>query len=171
MERLQKEKELERLTDNFKNSKACVFADYRGLKVGEITQLRNKLYGAASTMKVIKNRIAKLALKKTGIQGLEGFFSGPTTMAWSTKDEVAPAKILVEFAKNNEKLVIKGGYLGGKVIDLNFVKALAALPSREALLAKMVGSIAAPATNLVGVLNAVPRKLVTALDAIKNKKQ
>lgn len=170
MNRLQKEKEVEFLADSFQKSKSFVLANYRGLKVQQITDLRAKLYKAKSSIKVIKNRLAKIALAKAKIEGLDEFLTGPVAVAWSREDEIAPAKVLVDFAKANEKLEIKGGCLAGKFINLNFVKSLAALPSREALIAKMLGSMLAPATNFVGVLSALPRQLVTVISAIKDKK-
>ncbi len=171
MNRTQKEKEVEFLTEQFKRCKAAVLADYRGLKVGQITELRSKVYQGNAKMKVVKNRLAKIALKNASIEGLDGFFLGPTAMVWSTDDEVAPAKIFVEFAKGNAKLEVKGGYLDGRSVDLTYVKWLAALPSREIMLAQILGSMSAPATNFVGVLSALPRQLVTVLNAIKEKKE
>lgn len=170
MDRKQKEQEVVSLSDRFKKAKALIFAGYRGLKVAEMTELRMKLKRSASVMKVVKNRLVKRVLEKEGLKDLEKYFVEPTALATSESDPASVAKVLVEFAKDHDKLRIKGGYLDGKFLDVKSIDALAKLPSREVLLARALASMNAPATNLALVLAALPTKLVRAINAIKEKK-
>lgn len=170
MNRTEKSNEVSKLKQRFEKAKTMIFADYRGLTVAEVTELRQKLFAQQSTMKVVKNRLAKLAFKDLKVEGLDPFLKGPTAIASSNTDAVVPAKILVDFAKDHEKLQLRAGYMDGIVLDVKAIMALAKLPSREVLLSKMLGSLQAPATNLVNVLSAVPRGLVTALAAIRDSK-
>lgn len=171
MNRDQKVKEVEFLKERFQAAKAIIFTENKGLKVSEVTELRKKLRVAKVSLKTVKNRLVKRALKEVSIQGLDNFFDGPTTIASSDIDPVSPAKILVNFIKEHETLVIKGGYSGGEVLSIDKIKELAALPSKEELYAKLLGCLLNPARGLVSVLAAVPRGLVTALDAIKKQKE
>ncbi len=170
MERSQKPKEVEALKERFQAAKALIFAENKGLKVSEVTELRKKLKQTQSSMKVVKNRLVKRALKAAGIEGLDSFFEGPTTVASSTTDPVSPAKVLVDFIKEHERLSIKGGYLAGEILTVEKIKALASLPSREELYAKLLGCLLNPARGLVSVMAALPRQLVTAIDAIGKQK-
>ncbi|MEI6132752.1 MAG: 50S ribosomal protein L10 [Bacillota bacterium] len=158
------------LAVKFKDSKAFVLADYRGISVEQDTTLRNALRKAGVEYKVIKNTLSKLALREIGIEGIDEFLEGPTAFAMSTTDVVAPAKIMAEFAKKFENLELKAGVVEGKVIDAKGVAALADLPSKEVLVAKMLGSFNAPITGFVNVLNANLRGLVCALNAIQEQK-
>lgn len=171
MNRTEKSNEVSKLKQRFEKAKAMFFADYRGLTVAEVTDLRQKLYAQQSAMKVVKNRLAKLAFKDLKVEGMDPFLKGPTAIASSDTDAVVPAKILVDFAKTHEKLQLRAGYMDGIVLDVKSIIALAKLPSREVLLSKMLGSLKAPANNLVNVLAAVPRGLVTALAAIRDSKE
>lgn len=171
MNRTEKANEISKLKQRFEKAKAMIFADYRGLTVAEVTELRQKLRAQQSTMKVVKNRLAKLAFKDLKVEGMDPHLKGPTAIASSNEDAVVPAKILVDFAKDHEKLQLRAGYMEGVVLDVKAIMALAKLPSREVLLSKMLGSLQAPATRLVNVLAAVPRGLVTALAAIRDSKE
>ncbi|OGQ48582.1 MAG: 50S ribosomal protein L10 [Deltaproteobacteria bacterium RIFCSPLOWO2_02_FULL_46_8] len=171
MNRDQKTKEVEGLKQRFESAKALIFADNKGLKVSEVTELRKKFRSQKVQLKTAKNRLVKKALKEAAISGIDQFFEGPTTIISSEIDPVSPAKILTDFVKDHEKLVIKGGYLGGEILTLEKIKALASLPSKEALYAKLLGCLQNPARQLVSVLAAVPRGLVTAVDAIKKQKE
>jgi len=151
-------------------AKASFLADYRGLTVDQVNTLRGKLREAGVEYRVVKNTLLKLAIKDTGAACLEPMLNGPTAIAIAQNDPVAPAKVLSEYAKTNDKFELKGGALEGKLMSLADIKALSDLPSREVLLAKMLGSMSAPATNFVGVLAAVPRSLVQVLAAIQDKK-
>jgi len=165
----QKQQIVAELVEKFRESTAFVLADYRGLTVEQDTELRNALRKAGVEYKVIKNTLSKLALKELGIEGLDEYLVGPTAFAISTSDVVAPAKVMAEYAKKFEKLDIKAGAVEGKSIDAKGVEALAELPSKEVLVAKMLGSLNAPITGFVNVLNGNLRGLVCALNAIQEK--
>jgi len=171
MNRKEKELEVVKLADKFKKAKALIFAGYRGLKVSEMTELRSKLRKTASAMKVVKNRLVKRVLEQEGLKDLEKYLVEPTAIATSDSDAASVAKVLVEFAKDHDRLKLKGGYLEGKVMGFKELDMLAKLPSREVLLSRALASMNAPATNLALVLAALPQKLVRAINAIKEKKQ
>lgn len=166
----QKKEVVEGISGKMKAAKAMVFADYRGLTVEQDTQLRNALRKAGVDYKVVKNTLTRFAAKENELDGLDTYLNGPTAMASSDSDAVAPAKIISEFAKKYDKLEIKAGVVEGKIIDVNGVKALAELPSREVLIARVLGGFNAPLTGLVNVLNGNIRGLVVALNAIAEKK-
>ncbi len=170
MNRTQKVETVKTFTEKVKGAKAFVLAEYAGLTVAQMTDLRRKLNKSQSKVSVIKNRLFKRALKDLSIEGLDEFLKGPIAVASSDADPVMHVKALVEFAKDNEKFKIKAGLLDGKVLSAKMIDDLSKLPSREVLLARLLGSINAPATNIVGVLAAVPRQLVTVMNAIKEKK-
>ena len=166
----QKKQIVQGLTEKIKSAQSIVLADYRGLTVEQDTALRNALRAAGVDYKVVKNTLTSLAMKASGLEDLDGFLSGPTAMAISTTDAVAPAKILAEYAKKFEKLELKAGMVEGKVIDVDGIKALAELPSREVLIAKVLGGFNAPISGFVTVLNANLKGLVVALNAIAEQK-
>ena len=170
MDKQNKEALVQEFAEKLKTAKAAFLADYRGLDVEQANDLRNKLREAGVEYRVVKNTLLRLASKDTSVECLDEFLSGPTAIAVAQEDPVAPAKALVEFAKANEVFELKAGVLDGKLLEINDIKALAELPSREELLAKMLGSMSAPATNFVGVLAAVPRSFVQVLAAIKDQK-
>ncbi|RME39324.1 MAG: 50S ribosomal protein L10 [Deltaproteobacteria bacterium] len=170
MNRTGKEQLVAELAAKLARVKAAFIADYRGLTVEQANDLRNKLREAGVEYQVVKNTLLKLAIRDTDSACLEEFLQGPTAIAMAEGDPVAPAKVLSEFAKANDKFELKGGMLDGKKLDIAGIKALSDLPSREVLLAKMLGSMNAPVTNFVGVLAAVPRSLVQVLAAIQDKK-
>lgn len=167
----QKELIVGELAEKFQKAQSMVFYDYIGLTVAEVSALRNQFRAAGVEYKVIKNTMLKRAADSLGLSGLDPYLSGPTAVAFSYTDPVAPAKILMDFIKQVKKTEIKSGVLMGRVIDAEGVKALATLPSREELLAKMLGSLNAPATGLVMVLSGTLRKLLYALNAVKEQKQ
>lgn len=171
LDRKQKEQQVEYIINRFEKAKSLIFADYRGLNVSEITELRSKLSESNSEMKVVKNRLTKRAVKALSIDGLDDYLVGPTAMASSDEDPVMPAKVLVDFAKNHEVLEIKAGYMDGKVLDVGIIRRLASLPSKEVLLSRALSSMQAPATNFVMVLSAISRNLVNVINAIKDKKE
>ena len=146
------------LTERLKNAQAGVIADYRGLTVAQDTELRNKLREAGVEYTIVKNTLTRFAANEVGLEGLDPVLHGPTALATSDSDVVAPAKVLVEFAKANEQLEIKGGFVDGKVIDVNEVKVYASIPNKETLIAKMLGSLQAPIGNLVRTLDAIAKK-------------
>jgi large subunit ribosomal protein L10 len=166
----EKKEVVEGISGKMKAAKAMVFTDYRGLTVDQDTQLRNALRKAGVEYKVVKNTLTRFAANENGLEGLDTYLNGPTAMASSATDPVAPAKILSEYAKKFEKLEIKVGVVEGKIIDINGVKALAELPPKEVLIAKVLGSFNAPISGLVNVLNGNIRGLVVALNAIAEQK-
>ncbi len=143
------------MTEQFKTAVSGVFVDYCGLTVEEDTQLRNKLREAGVEYKVIKNTLTRFAAKEVGFDELDPILNGPTSLAISMTDEVTPAKVIADFAKTHEQLEIKAGFLDGKVLQLDEVKKLAATPNRETLLAKLLGSLNAPISNLARTLQAL----------------
>lgn len=143
------------LTEQLKNAVSGVFVDYCGLTVEQDTQLRNKLRAAGVEYKVVKNTLTRLAVDAVGFNELDPVLNGPTAIAVSMTDEVAPAKVIADFAKDNEKLEIKSGFLDGRVMSIDEVKTLAATPNRETLIAKIMGSLNAPTSKLVRTLQAL----------------
>ncbi|MBR5613972.1 MAG: 50S ribosomal protein L10 [Clostridia bacterium] len=150
------------LTERLKNAQAGVLADYRGLTVAQDTELRNKLREAGVEYTIVKNTLTRFAANEVGLEGLDPVLHGPTALATSDSDVVAPAKVLVEFAKANEQLEIKGGFVDGKVIDVNEVKVYASIPNKETLIAKMLGSLQAPIGSLVRTLDAIAKQMEAA---------
>src|SRR5699024_7359823 len=128
---------VEKAADSFKEAVSVVVVDYRGLTVEEVTELRKQLRDAGISMKVIKNTILSRAAKAAGIEGMDDVFKGPTAVAFSKEDVVAPAKIIADFAKNAEALEIKGGVIEGKVSSVDEIQAIAKLPNREGLLSML----------------------------------
>ncbi len=166
----QKREVVEGISGKMKAAKAMVFADYRGLTVEQDTELRSALRKAGVEYKVVKNTLARFAAKENGLDGLDTYFNGPTAMASSDSDPVAPAKILSEYAKKYDKLELKAGVVEGRIIDVNGIKSLAELPSREVLIARVLGGLNAPISGFVNVLNGNIRGLVVALNAIAEQK-
>ncbi len=167
----QKEASVAQVQEMMQRAQSMVILDYRGLTVEQVSNLRNQCREANVEYRVIKNNILKRAAEALGIEGSDDYFKGPTAVAFGYEDAVAPAKILTKFVKDVKKTEIKGGILEGKVMDANGIDALSKLPSREELIAKMMGSMNAPITNFVGVLAAIPRGLVCALNAIREQKE
>jgi large subunit ribosomal protein L10 len=151
-------------------AKATFLADYRGMDVEATNKLRGELRGVGVDYRVVKNTLLRLAAKGTEAECLDSQLTGPTAVAFVSGDPAASAKVLSEFAKTNKAFELKGGVLGGKALSVDEIKALADLPSREELLAKLLGSINAPTSNFVGVLAAIPRSLVQVLAAIQDQK-
>lgn len=147
-----KKAQVAEVIETLKSAQTGVLVDYRGLNVEEDTDLRNKLRAANVKYFVIKNTLLRLASKETGLEGLDEALHGPTAIAVSSEDAVAPAKVLADFAKENEKLEIKAGFMDGAVMSLDEIKKLAATPNRETLIAKMMGSLNAPISNLARLL-------------------
>ena len=159
------------IKEKLEQAQSVVFLDYRGLTVAEVTELRNQMRAAGVEYRVLKNTMIRRAADQLGIEGLDSILEGPTAVAFGMQDAVAPAKILVKFAKDTKKTQIKGGVLSGKAMSPAEIEDLAKLPSREELLAKMLGSMNAPVTDLVMVLSGVMRSFVCALNAIREKKE
>ena len=146
-----------------------VVAEYRGLDVGAITNLRKQARNAGVTLRVLKNTLARRAVSGTPFEGLADKMVGPL-MYGISKDPVAAAKVLNDFAKSNDKLVLKAGAMANYVMDANGVKALASMPSREELLATLLGTMQAPVAKFVRTLNEVPGKFVRTLAALEKQR-
>jgi len=158
------------LTQELKDAKSVIFADYRGLTVAQDTEMRAALRKEGINYKVVKNSLTIFAVKNCGLDKLEEYLKGPTAVAMSTTDLVAPAKVLSDYAKKYDKLELKVGVVEGEVIDINGIKNLAELPSKEELIARVLRGFNAPITGFVTVLNANLKGLVVALNAIAEKK-
>ena len=143
------------LVELLKSAQAGVLVDYRGITVEQDTQLRNKLREAGVEYKVVKNTLTRFAANEVGYQELDSSLHGPTALAISSTDPVAPAKVLSDFAKDVEAIEIKAGFLDGKVISIDEIKTLANTPSREVLIAKIMGSLNSPISKLVRTLQAL----------------
>ena len=168
MERAQKEELVSTLNDLFQNTGVVVVAHYTGLTVSQMTELREKVRAEGGQVKVAKNRLAKLALKGTEVEGITDLFQGPTVIV-SSQDPVAAPKIAVQFAKANENLEILGGAMGTTLLDVNGVKSLAALPSLDELRGKLVGLVQAPAGKIARVVGAPAGGLARVIGAYSTK--
>lgn len=150
-----KAQEVEAIAAKMEEAASAVIVDYRGLTVEQVTELRRQLREAGVEMKVIKNSILRRAAQKAGLEGLDEVFQGPTAVAFSNEDVVAPAKIMNDFAKEAEVLEIKGGIVEGKVSSVETIKELASLPNREGLLSMLLSVLQAPVRNVAYAINAV----------------
>lgn len=168
MDRSQKAQVVESLNKALQTKALVVITRQSGLTAGETADLRRKMRAADASFKVAKNRLARLALKGTQFEGLADLFKGPTAIA-SSADPVAAAKAAVDYANQNEKLVIVGGAMGSKLLDAEGVKALAKLPSLNELRAKLLGMLQTPATRVASVLQAPAGQLARVLKAKADK--
>jgi len=159
------------LTARLKASSTAVLADYRGMTVGQMRDLRTKLRGGGIEMVVVKNTLARRAAKAAGYEPLNAELVGPIAMLFAVDDVSAPARILNDYIRANRKMVIKGGLLEGQVINADAVTELADLPSREVLLSRLLGAMQAPLGNLASVLQAPITKLARTLDAVRSQKE
>lgn len=168
MDRNQKTELVATLHERFADAGLVVVAHNQGLTVAEITDLRTKVRKAGASFKVTKNRLTRLALAGTKFEPISNLFTGPTTIAYS-KDPVAAAKVVVDFAKSNDKLVILGAGLGSNVLNAEGVKALATLPSLDELRGKLLGMLQTPATRIAGVLQAPGGQIARVIAAHARK--
>ena len=168
MERAAKEALVTVLHEVFNNAGVVVVTHYSGLTVAQMSDYRNRMRAAGGSVKVTKNRLAKIALKDAEIGDIADLLNGPTCLAYSD-DPIAAAKIAVEYAKGNDKLVILGGAMGNSVLDANAVKALAALPSLDELRGQLVGLIQAPATKIARIVQEPGGQLARVLQAKANQ--
>ena len=164
MDRVEKEDMVASLHKTFEVSTIVVVTHYSGLTVAEMGDLRAQMREAGASFKVTKNRLTRRALEGTKYQPLKNLFTGPTAIAYSD-DPVAAAKAAVNFAKDNEKLIVLGGALGEEPLDVAAIKSLASLPSLDELRAKIVGMISTPATRIAGVLQAPAGQIARVISA------
>lgn len=163
-----KKAQVAELVEVLKGATTGVLVDYRGLTVEEDTKLRNDLRAAGVKYFVVKNTLLRLASKETGLEELDSILHGPTALAVS-EDAVAPAKVLADFAKENEKLELKSGFMDGKILSMDELKALAKTPSKETLIAKIMGSLNSPISGLARLLSTIAEGGVEIADLIAKK--
>ena len=164
MDRAAKAQLVTTLNDVFSNTSVVVVAHYAGLTVADMQKLRVQMKQAGATVKVAKNRLAKIALEGTDVASIQDLMRGPTLIAYSS-DPVAAPKVAVDFAKGNDKLVILGGAMGKTALNPDSVRVLATMPSLDELRAKLVGLVQAPATKIAQVVNAPAAKLARVFGA------
>lgn len=168
MERAQKESVVGELGQIFSDSGAVVVCHYAGLTVAEMSDLRSQMREAGASVRVAKNRLAKIALEGKPCAGIADFLQGQTVLAYA-EDPVSAAKVVEKYAKGNDKLVIVGGAMGEILLDVAGVKSLAAMPSREELIASIVGCIAAPAANLASAIGAPASNVAGILTTLEER--
>lgn len=168
VDRAEKREFVSQLNAVFSNTGSVVVAHYAGLSVAQMNDLRSKMRAAGGTVKVAKNRLAKIALQGTESEGMTALFQGQTLIAYSDDPVTAP-KVAADFAKTNDNLVILGGTMGPTTLDADGVKALATMPSIDELRAKIVGMISTPATRIAQVVNAPAGQLARVFDAYARK--
>ena len=156
--RVIKEAKVAEIKEKLQNAKAVVLADYQGLTVEEDTQLRRSLREVGVEYKVYKNNLVVLAAKELGIEGLDVYLEGPVSIAFGYEDATAPARVLHTFAKDHKKLELKAGIVEGTLYDSKEIEKVATIPSKEVLIAKLLGSFKAPLSNLAYLLNAIKEK-------------
>lgn len=167
-----KTEKVEEIKEVISKAKVAIVSDYRGLSVAEITNLRRRLQKEDGDYTVVKNTLAKIAIKDTQFEGLSEFLKGPSAIAFGFGDEVAPAKVILQYLKEAKKTnEVKGGVLDGKVISASDVKAISSLPSKQELLAKIMGSLNSPAQGMANTLNGVARALVCAMEEVRKQKE
>ena len=166
----EKQKLVTELATKLKSASAGVLIDYKGITVDKDTKLRAKFRESGVEYSVIKNSLLRLAAKEAGIQGLDDVLVGTTSLAFSTSDLVAPAKVISDFPKTADLLKVKAGFVEGKFIDAKQVGALAKLPSKEVLISQVLAGFNAPISSFANVLNANLRGLAVALNAIAEQK-
>ncbi|WP_066912437.1 50S ribosomal protein L10 [Millisia brevis] len=157
------------IAEQFKNSTAAVVTEYRGLSVGNLTELRRAL-GSDATYAVAKNTLVKRAAAEAGVEGLDDLFVGPTAIAFIGGEPVDAAKALKKFSKDNKALVIKGGYMDGAALSVAEVEAIAELESREVLLAKLAGAMKGNLAKAAGLFNAPASQVARLAAALQEKK-
>ncbi len=171
MNRTEKEQTVASLHTGFSEATFVSLVDFKGLNVPEISSLRHELRAAGTEFKVVKNTLARRALKGTDLEQLEEHFEGPTAVALTTQDPAPSAKVLARFAKEHPKLEFKVGLLSGRPLSKESIETLSKLPPREVLLSMLLGTLKAPSGGLVNVLSGLLSKFVRTLAAIQQEKE
>lgn len=171
LKRSEKEVMVKDIALRFKKAQGIIVAEYSGLKVPQVTELRREVRKADGEFSVLKNRLVKRVLDELEIKGLSEYFKGPVAVAFSHSDPVLLAKVVAKYVEGFEALKLKGGYIGGKVLSPKEIQQLSKLPSKEELYVKLMRTMQAPIQGLLRVLQAVPQKVVVALNGIKDQKQ
>jgi len=171
MSKAVKKQIMDSLEQNLTDVSFLVVTSFQGLNVAQIDELRKQLRTNSSQYKIVKNRLTGKVLKQLNLEGVSGAFEGPTGLVIQKGDPVAPSKVLVDFSKNNEKFVIRAGYLEGKMLDIKDLTALAKMPSRPVMLGKLAGALNAPIQSFASALNATISSLALVLSALKDKKE
>jgi len=172
MPTLEKEQLIQETTERLQGAKCLYLADFSGMTVEKVTALRAKCRASGVHYKVLKNTLLKRAAHAVGVTQLDEYLAGPTVLAYSLDSEVEPARVLVEFAKENEKPLVKAGLIGSKLYGAEEVKQLASLPPRDVLLAQVLGTISAPLSTFIGAVDALiasPARLAGALEEKQGK--
>ena len=171
MDLLEKKKIVENLQERFSKSAIVIITDYKGLDVATINELRGKLKKENIEYQVVKNTLLTRASAETDVDLIKEHFRGPSAVALSYDDPVAPAKIIMDFVKDHEALEVKAGVMNGKMLDAGQIKALSMLPSREELLAKFLSVLNGVPTSLVRTLSEIPKKMIYLVLAVKDQKE
>ncbi len=169
--RTQKDEIVTGLKGRFTAATGIFVTEYSGLKVSQLTELRREIKKVEGEFRVLKNRLVKRALADTELKVFSDVFKGPIGVVFSGGDPVALTKVLAKAAENFEKLKLKSGFLGGKILTLKDIQQLSKLPSKEELYAKLLGTLQAPIQSVLRALQAVPQKVVIAVNGIREKKQ
>lgn len=152
-------------------SVGVIMADYRGLTVREMQELRAKVRGAGGDLRVYKNTLAEIAVRELALPSMDEFLTGPTAFVFAQDDPVAPTKAMMDFAKDHKALEVKGGFVQNAIVDAAAVKAIALLPSREELIAKLLGTMLNPMASTARILNAPVSAFVRAVNAVAQQKE
>ncbi|NOZ25759.1 MAG: 50S ribosomal protein L10 [Nitrospirae bacterium] len=168
--RKQKAEELDALKERFQRAKGVVFTDYKGLTVAQISEMRRLLKASEIEYRVVKNTLARIAAEETPVAVAKDQFTGPVGIAIGYDDPVIVAKKVLEYAKQNETFGVRGGVIEGKLVDLDALKSVATLPSRDVQLAMLAGAMAAPMSKMASLLQATIQRFGYALSALRDKK-
>lgn len=171
MPKPEKVRAVETLKEKLSQAEGFVLADYTGLTVEEANVLRGKCKDAEVEYTVIKNTLAKIAVKEADIDGVEDFIDGPTAVAMSTKDSTSPARVLAGFMKEAQKMTFRGGYLDGRAYSAEEVREISRLPGKDGLMGQVIGALNAPMASIVWSLEGTLRSLVSVIDQIAKQKE
>lgn len=166
-----KVRDVEEFRERWSGVRTAILTEYRGLTVQQLSELRRQLKAVSAEYRVVKNRLARLAIQGSPLEGLGPHLVGPTGVAWTRRDPVGLAKAIQGFARNTPALAVKAGYVEGRVVPPEGVRSLADLPPREVLLGRLVGGLKAPIAALVGTLEGLLRSLVVALEQVRAKRE